>query len=94
MSEYKYFIELVHDANDCAMAIKLVDVSGYIQMFQWGCNAGEHTGVAILDAENEQQVLNILPPLLRPKARIVKLNTYTRKEIEEIHLLADKNKEA
>ena len=80
----KYFIELPHEEKDCA-AIKLVHIRGYITHFQWGCEAGNHTAVMIVDAANEEEVLNILPPILRPKARIIKLNTYTPADVEALH---------
>jgi hypothetical protein len=89
MNDNKYFIELPHEEQDCARSIQLMDISGYIKMFQWGCNEGNHTAVAIIDADTEDEVRNILPPILRPNARIMKLNSFTREEIADIHKMAD-----
>ena len=81
----KYFLELPHEEKDCAEAIKLVHIRGYIEAFDWGCADGEHTAVMILEAANEEEVINILPPLLRPKARVVKLNKYSPEDVEALH---------
>ncbi len=81
-----YFLELPHALGDCAQAIQLMNIRGYISQLHWGCEAGEHTGVMILEGiDSEEDVINILPPLLRPKARVFKLNKYTPEDVEKIH---------
>ncbi len=82
----KYFMEIPHEEQDCAQAIQLLNIRGYIGKLEWGCSGGNHTGVIITEADSKDQLLNILPPLLRPKARVVELNTFTPEDVEALHL--------
>ena len=85
-----FFIEMPHTPEDCAHAIELVHIQGYISQFQWGCKAGNHTAVIILEAENEEQAIQVLPPLFREQARVIKLNQYSPEQVREIHAASNK----
>ena len=72
----RYLIETPHTASECLDLIKLINAQGYLWNFDWGCEAGIHSGWAIIDAENEAQARLAVPPLVRSRARIVKLNKF------------------
>jgi hypothetical protein len=63
--------------------IKLINVQGYLWNFDWGCKAGIHSGWAIIGAENEAQARLAVPPLVRSRARIIKLNKFDATTIED-----------
>lgn len=72
----RYLIETPHTASECRELIKLLNAQGYLWNFDWGCKAGIHSGWAIIEAENEAQARLVVPPLVRNRARIVKLNKF------------------
>ena len=72
----RYLIETPHTVAECLVLIKLINAQGYLWNFDWGCKAGIHSGWAIIDAENEAQARLSVPPLVRGRARIIKLNKF------------------
>jgi hypothetical protein len=72
----RYLIETPHTASECLDLIKLINAQGYLWNFDWGCEAGIHSGWAIIDAENEAQARLAVPPLVRSRARIIRLNKF------------------
>ena len=72
----RYLIETPHSASECLDLIKVLNAQGYLWNFDWGCEAGIHSGWAIIDAENEATARLMVPPLVRPRARIIKLNKF------------------
>ncbi len=58
---------------------------GYLLNFDWGCQSGVHTGCAIIEAESEAEARLVVPPLVRSKARVIKLNQFGADEIRSLH---------
>ena len=73
----RYLIETPHEANDCSILISQITAMGFLYHFDWGCPDGVHSGWAIIVAEDEAQARMIVPPVLRGKARVVKLTKFT-----------------
>jgi hypothetical protein len=73
----RYLIETPHTAQDCKMIVHQIYAMGYLYHFDWGCMDGVHSGWAIIEAESEAQARLAVPPLLRSKARVVKLCKFT-----------------
>ena len=82
----RYLIETPHTSSECLDLIKLINAQGYLWNFDWGCEAGIHSGWAIIDADNEQEARLAVPPLVRGRARIVKLNKFDATTIEEYEM--------
>jgi len=81
----RYLIESPHELKDCALMLQQLKAAGYLHHFDWGCKAGVHCGWAIIEAENEAQARLAVPPLVRPQARIIQLNTFSPDEVETLH---------
>jgi len=79
----RYLIETPHTGEECLDLIKVLNAQGYLWNFDWGCKAGIHSGWAIIEAENVAQARLVVPPLVRSRARIVKLNKFDGSTIEE-----------
>lgn len=69
----RYLIESPHTIEDCDKAVKAIHAAGYLHHFEWGCDGGVHTAWAIVEAENLEHAKQIVPWMLRDKARFVKL---------------------
>ena len=83
-----YFMEVPHSRDDCAKAIQLLHIRGYIEKLHWACKDGNHTAVIIMEADSKERVLNMLPPIMRGNARVLKLNEYSPEQVEAMHLPA------
>jgi hypothetical protein len=81
----RYLIETSHTPEDCVHILDLVLAHGYITHYDWGCLDGVHTGWVIVEAESHEQALLSVPPLMRNKARAIKLNKFTIEDVELLH---------
>jgi|DewCreStandDraft_1066081.scaffolds.fasta_scaffold00391_23 hypothetical protein len=83
----RYLIESPHTPQECLQALDEVLAQGseMLARYQWGCAAGEHTGWAIVEAGSKEEALRMVPALVRSKARIVALNTFTPEQIRSFH---------
>jgi hypothetical protein len=69
----RFLIESPHSLEDCEKVIQEVQRAGYLHQFEWGCKDGIHSAWAIIEAENREHARQIVPWMVREKARIVKL---------------------
>ena len=58
--------------------------SHFLRQADWGCHDGEHKAWLIVEAENKDQAIRIIPSLFRSDAKIIKLHTFTSAEMEKI----------
>jgi len=84
----KYLIEVPHEATKsaCINAVRIFLQTGshFLRQAEWGCYDGEHKAWLIVEVENKDQARQIVPSLFRPDAKITKLHTFTREEMEHI----------
>ena len=78
----RYLIETPHTGPECLGLIREINAQGYLWHFDWGCEAGFHCGWAIIQAESEAQARLAVPPLVRSRARVTKLNKFDAKTVE------------
>ena len=83
----RYFVEIAHTSEDCVEALdSIVAMSKeFINRFDWGCHAGEHTGLAIVEAADEKVARMMLPTSVRRQARVVLLNKFTVEDVQSFH---------
>ncbi len=84
----KYVIELPHTDAECLQAMDEIAGKGskLLPKVYWGCKAGVHNGWAIVDANTESEVREMIgSPLMQGRARITKVETYTEKDIAAFH---------
>ena len=83
----RYIVEIAHTSEDCVEALNsIVAVSReFINRFDWGCKAGDHTGWAIVEAGDESVARMMLPTSLRRGARVVAVNKFTVEDVQSFH---------
>jgi hypothetical protein len=88
----RFLIEVPHEgkAKECALAVNVLLSSGshYLTNAEFGCLDGEHKAWIIVEMDSKEDALFILPPVYRPKARIVELNKFS---LEEINAFLEKH---
>lgn len=72
----RYIVISPHTYEECKHVIELVTAAGYLTHMDWGCKDNDHTGYANIEAESHEQALMLVPPIVRHKARAVKVVKY------------------
>ena len=81
----RYMIETPHTHEECLQLLDEMLASGYLHNFDWGCEAGVHSGWAIVEAESEDQARLAVPTMVRAKAKLVRLNRFTDEDVARLH---------
>jgi len=88
MATTRFLIEVPHEEAPlaCARAVEVFLSSGshFLSHADWGCYDGEHKSWITIEADSKDEALRIVPPAFRARAKIVKLNAFTMKDIEGI----------
>ncbi len=84
----RFLIEVPHEAERvaCARVVELFLKTGshFVTHADWGCMDGEHKAWIIADVDSKDEARSILPPSLRPQAKIVQLNYFTLEGVDAI----------
>jgi hypothetical protein len=84
----RFLIEVPHEEATvaCARAVEVFLRSGshFLSHADWGCKDGEHKAWMVVEVDDKDEALRIVPPAFRPHAKIVQLNAFTMKDIEDI----------
>jgi hypothetical protein len=81
----RYLMETQHTEQNCRDLVDLVNAAGYLHHFDRGCMVGVHRGWAIFEAENEPPARLAVPPLVRGRARVVKIVKFTQSMLNSSH---------
>ena len=84
----RFLIEVPHEEATvaCARAVEVFLRSGshFLSHADWGCKDGEHKAWMVVEVDDKDEALRIVPPAFRPQTKIVQLNAFTFKDIEDI----------
>jgi hypothetical protein len=84
----KFLIEFPHDAEkiSCARTVQVFLRSGshFLTNADWGCMDGDHRAWVIVEVANKDEARAIVPPALRPKAKVIRLNSFSIEQIEAV----------
>ena len=81
----RYLVESPHTKEDCLKVLDMFVAYGHITHFEFGCDVGVHSGWVIIEAKNENEALLSVPPMIRNKAKVVRLVKYSPEQIQEFH---------
>lgn len=84
----QFLIESPHTQEECLAALDdLVEHEPVLlRESYFGCMAGDHTGYATVEAENEAEVRRMIPEFIRDKARVVEVTKFTPEQIKSYHM--------
>jgi len=84
----RFLIEVPHGATtgECAQAVEVFLRAGshFLTHADWGCKDGDHRAWIILEVDSRDEARNVVPPVFQSHAKIVQLNSFTLKEIEDL----------
>ena len=84
----RFIVISSHTAEECRKAVKHFSEyhATFLTHFEWGCYDNDHTAYATIEADNHEEALLAVPPLLRHSARAIKLTTFDpRNKTEKLH---------
>jgi hypothetical protein len=77
----RYLIEVPHEANftECTRAVDVLLKTGshFLTHADFGCADGEHKAWLTVEVDSREDARRILPPMLRSRARIVRLSKFS-----------------
>jgi len=80
----KFLIEVPHEGTKaaCMRIIQVIKVTGshFLSHAEWGCTDGEHKAWMIVEIENRDAAMRILPSAYRRKAKITQLAQFSNWE--------------
>jgi len=81
----RFMIELPHEdeLHTCSRALAAIEQGGahFVTHAEWGCEQGVHVAWLVVELESRDQALQLVPPPLRPMARVIELRRITREGI-------------
>ena len=84
----RFLIEVPHEGTtqSCVQAIDLFHRTGshFLTHADWGCKDGEHKAWITVEMASKEEARGIVPAQYRAGAKIVQLNAFTRKDLDEI----------
>lgn len=84
----KYLVEVSHSAERiaCLQAIQIFISTGnhFLVNADWGCHDGVHKAWFMLEAENKDEVMRIIPSFYRKDTKITSLEKFSMKQVEEM----------
>lgn len=84
----RYLIEVSHgdEHDECVRALRTIEQYGshFFSHADWGCGSGVHCGWMIVELENKDEALHMLPPGYRQDARVVELSRFTKEQMESM----------
>jgi hypothetical protein len=84
----KYLIEVHHEPGkyECKQSAQVFLTSGshFLINADWGCKDGVHKAWFMMDADNKDEVMRIVPPAFRKDATIIQLNKFRLQDFEEL----------
>lgn len=85
-----YMITSAHEPEQCLDALDEMAAkgTGSLDKFVFGCKEGDHTGYAIVEAENRSAALDVLPDMLQETACVAKVERFTQADIKAFHAQA------
>lgn len=82
----KYLIEVGHSSDrvECLRAIQILLSTGnhYLTNSEWGCHDGVHKSWFIIEVENKNEAMMIIPPFYRKDTTITRLNRFKLEDVE------------
>ena len=83
----KYLIQASHNSEECIKYFEAYVQGGshYLTHSEWGCADGVHTGWLIVEAECEAEARNMVPPVVRHKALLIRLQKFGLAELRQLH---------
>lgn len=84
----RFLIEVPHEKTEqaCNRAIDVFKATGshFLSNADWGCHDNEHKAWMVVELDDKQQALSIVPPEFRSAARITEIERLSQANMESV----------
>ena len=82
-----FFVKAPHTVEQCMHVLDETKEKGedYLSKFKFGCMSGDHAFYSFIEGSSEEDVRRMLPKDVQSTAWIEKVDTFTPKQVEEMH---------
>lgn len=82
-----FMIQSPHTKEECLHALDETLKAGpeVLAKYEYGCSKGDHTGYALVAAQDENAARKMVPTFLLPKAKIVPVDRFTPEAVRALH---------
>jgi hypothetical protein len=84
----KFLIEVPHSPERlaCARVVQVFLSTGshFLTQAEWGCYDGVHSAWMVVDVENKEEAMRIVPASMRAGTKITGLNRFSMSDVEPI----------
>jgi hypothetical protein len=81
----RYLVTAPHTAEQCLTALDAFDTGNSLAKFDFGCEDGDHTGYAIVNARTADEAKMMVPESERANVKVVMLHKFTAAELKSFH---------
>jgi len=88
----RFYIEIPHEADKlaCLKAIKVLKETGshFLMNAEYGCLDGDHAARLIVELDEKEEALMMVPRAYRENARVIKLSSFDLDKVDralELH---------
>ena len=85
----RFLVEVPHEGTyaACVRAVEVFLQTGShaLTHADWGCKDGDHRAWLVVEVDSRDEARNVIPPLFRPLAKVIQLNAFTLKDLEDMH---------
>lgn len=81
----RYLVMVPHTAEECLAALDDFETAKSLGQFDFGCEAGDHSGYSIVTAKSVEEALASVPEKARANAKAVKLHKFSAAELKSFH---------
>ena len=78
----KFMIISPHTHDECTLVVKQTLAIGYLTHFWWGCKSGDHTGYAMIEANNADEAMLSIPTMIRKKGKGIGLVQFDPEKVK------------
>ncbi len=73
----QFMIEMSHSPSDCVDSLRDIDPDAqeFLGDVYWGCMTGRHDGWAVVDADSEQEAMEMVPEQIRDRVQVTQVST-------------------
>ena len=79
----KFMIISPHTHAECNTVVKQTLAIGYLTHFWWGCKSGDHTGYAMIEANNADEAMLSIPTMIRKKGKAIGLVQFDPEKVKQ-----------
>jgi hypothetical protein len=84
----RFYIEIPHEEEKiaCLKAIKILQETGshFLTNAEYGCLDGDHTARIVVEVDNKEDAMMIVPRAYRPNAKVIRLSRFSAEEVDKM----------